>query len=132
MVKCWAEDPYERPDFNMLKSTIRKINKENESGNILDNLLKRMEQYANNLEFLVDEKTQDYLEEKRKCEELLYQLLPKSVAAQLIFGRPVVAETYDQVTIYFSDIVGFTSISAESTPMQVKFTLLNLFNSQLT
>lgn len=51
--------------------------RENESGNILDNLLKRMEQYANNLESLVDERTQDYFEEKRKCEELLYQLLPK-------------------------------------------------------
>lgn len=36
-----------------------------------------MEQYANNLEALVEERTADYLEEKRKCEELLYQLLPK-------------------------------------------------------
>lgn len=48
-----------------------------ESNNILDNLLSRMEQYANNLEALVEERTADYLEEKRKCEELLYQLLPK-------------------------------------------------------
>lgn len=48
-----------------------------ESSNILDNLLSRMEQYANNLESLVSERTQDYLEEKKKCEELLYQLLPK-------------------------------------------------------
>lgn len=36
-----------------------------------------MEQYANNLEALVEERTQDYFEEKRKCEELLYQLLPR-------------------------------------------------------
>lgn len=47
------------------------------SSNILDNLLSRMEQYATNLETLVEERTADYLEEKRKCEELLYQLLPK-------------------------------------------------------
>lgn len=53
--------------------------REHDSGNILDNLLSRMEQYANNLEQLVDERTSDYLEEKRKCEELLYQLLPKYV-----------------------------------------------------
>ncbi|EEB15293.1 adenylate cyclase, putative [Pediculus humanus corporis] len=100
---------------------------ENESGNILDNLLSRMEQYANNLEALVEERTSDYLEEKKKCEELLYQLLPKSVASQLIKGQSVIAETYDQVTIYFSDIVGFTSLSAESTPMQVVDLLNDLY-----
>ena len=53
------------------------IFRENESSNILDNLLSRMELYANNLEALVEERTSDYLEEKRKCEELLYELLPK-------------------------------------------------------
>ncbi|XP_004518355.2 atrial natriuretic peptide receptor 1 isoform X2 [Ceratitis capitata] len=127
MIKCWAEDPLERPDFNALKSIIRRINKDNETGNIVDNLLKRMELYANNLEELVEERTQDYIEEKKKCEKLLYQLLPQSVAAQLISGQPVVAETFDQVTIYFSDIVGFTAISAESTPLQVVQFLNDLY-----
>ncbi|KNC29816.1 hypothetical protein FF38_01511 [Lucilia cuprina] len=127
MQKCWSEDPAERPDFNALKAIIRNINKDNETGNIVDNLLKRMEQYANNLEELVEERTQDYIEEKKKCEKLLYQLLPQSVAAQLISGQPVVAETFDQVTIYFSDIVGFTAISAESTPMQVVQFLNDLY-----
>lgn len=102
--------------------------RENESGNILDNLLKRMEHYANNLESLVEERTRDYFEEKKKCEELLYQLLPVTIASQLIQGQSVIAEMYDQVTIYFSDIVGFTEISAESTPMQV----VNLLNDLYT
>ena len=38
-----------------------------------------MERYANNLEALVEERTEDYLEEKRKAEDLLYELLPKWV-----------------------------------------------------
>lgn len=49
----------------------------------MDNLLKRMEQYANNLEGLVEERTQEYLGEKQKVEDLLHQLLPRSVANQV-------------------------------------------------
>ncbi|KAJ8681913.1 hypothetical protein QAD02_017705 [Eretmocerus hayati] len=127
MDRCWAEDPAGRPDFAGLKDIVRKINKDSRINNLLDNLLSRMEHYADNLENLVAERTADYLEEKRKCEELLYQLLPKSVASQLILGRSVIAETYDQVTIYFSDIVGFTSLSAESTPLQVVDLLNDLY-----
>uniref|UniRef100_A0A452S7I2 Guanylate cyclase n=1 Tax=Ursus americanus TaxID=9643 RepID=A0A452S7I2_URSAM len=123
MQRCWAEEPQERPPFQQIRLMLRKFNREN-SSNILDNLLSRMEQYANNLEELVEERTQAYLEEKRKAEALLYQILPHSVAEQLKRGETVQAEAFDSVTIYFSDIVGFTALSAESTPMQV-VTLLN-------
>ncbi|KAM6910548.1 atrial natriuretic peptide receptor 1-like [Xenentodon cancila] len=123
MQRCWAEEPTERPDFNHIRLLLRKQNKESRR-NILDNLLSRMEQYANNLEELVEERTQAYHEEKRKAEALLYQILPHSVAEQLKRGETVQAEAFDSVTIYFSDIVGFTTLSAESTPMEV-VTLLN-------
>ncbi|KAL6109862.1 npr1 [Pungitius sinensis] len=123
MQRCWAEEPTERPEFNHVRLLLRKQNKESRT-NILDNLLSRMEQYATNLEELVEERTHAYHEEKRKAEALLYQILPHSVAEQLKRGETVQAEAFDSVTIYFSDIVGFTAISAESTPMQV-VTLLN-------
>lgn len=53
----------------------------------------------------------------------------RSVASQLIMGQPVMAETYDQVTIYFSDIIGFTKLSAESTPLEVVDLLNDLYTS---
>ena len=51
--------------------------RDGDTGNILDNLLNRMEQYANNLEGLVEERTADYLEQKKRAEDLLYMMLPR-------------------------------------------------------
>lgn len=45
----------------------------------MDDLLRRMEQYANNLESLVGEKTEMLSLEKRRTEELLFQVLPRCV-----------------------------------------------------
>ncbi|XP_071825747.1 atrial natriuretic peptide receptor 1-like isoform X6 [Apostichopus japonicus] len=129
MNKCWAEDPPMRPDFSHIRTSVRKLNKGRETGNLVDNLLSRMEQYASNLEDLVEERTEAFYEEKKKAEELLYQILPKPVAEELKKGKPVTAETFEIVTIYFSDIVGFTKLSSQSTPLQVVDLLNDLYTA---
>ena len=49
----------------------------------------------------------------------------RTVAENLKQGVPVQAESYDCVTIYFSDVVGFTAIAAARTPMEVSGLLKN-------
>lgn len=46
-------------------------------GTLTENLLSRMEQYATELETIVQMRTAELAGEKRKTEELLYQILPK-------------------------------------------------------
>ena len=78
-----------------------------------------MEQYTSNLEGLVEEKNGQLSIEKKRIESLLERMLPRTVLKQLKRGKEVEAETFDEVTIYFSDIAGFTSLCAQSTAMQV-------------
>ncbi|XP_071452602.1 guanylate cyclase soluble subunit beta-1 [Hetaerina americana] len=73
------------------------------------------------LEVLTDKLQQTYRElerEKMKTDNLLYSVLPVSVATELRHGRPVPARRYDCVTLLFSGIVGFGALCAESDASQ--------------
>nr|BAA75197.1 membrane guanylyl cyclase [Brissus agassizii] len=124
---CWAEQPEERPGILETRTMLAPLQK-GLKPNILDNMIAIMERYTNNLEELVDERTQELRKEKAKTEQLLHRMLPPSIASQLIKGIAVLPEAFDMVSIFFSDIVGFTALSAASTPIQV----VNLLNDLYT
>ncbi|XP_068616187.1 guanylate cyclase soluble subunit alpha-1-like [Brachionichthys hirsutus] len=63
-------------------------------------------------------------EEKKKTVDLLFSIFPGTVAQQLWQGQTVQAKKFEQVTMLFSDIVGFTAVCSRCTPMQV-ITMLN-------
>lgn len=84
--------------------------------NYIKFILLAVQIYACNL----SEKAKELKREKRKSDMLLFQMLPPSVATQLKQTQKVPAEYYEEVTVYFSDIVGFTEIAAECTPLEVR------------
>ena len=49
--------------------------------------------------------------QKRKQEKLILKMLPKVIVEKVIKGGEPVAETFDQATLYFSSVDGFTEVS---------------------
>ncbi|CAO4365911.1 unnamed protein product [Caenorhabditis nigoni] len=124
MAACWHNDPSQRPEFKSIKKKLNPLFNTIYKQNIMDHMVLMMEKYQTQLEDLVDERTIELKDEQRRSQHLLQRMLPSSVAEQLLAGQDVIPEAFPPVTIYFSDIVGFTTISGESTPMEV-VTFLN-------
>uniref|UniRef100_A0A2K6GLN8 Guanylate cyclase n=1 Tax=Propithecus coquereli TaxID=379532 RepID=A0A2K6GLN8_PROCO len=126
MKQCWAEQPELRPTMDRTFDLFKSINKGRKT-NIIDSMLRMLEQYSSNLEDLIRERTEELEQEKQKTDRLLTQMLPPSVAEALKMGTPVEPEYFEEVTLYFSDIVGFTTISAMSEPIEVVDLLNDLY-----
>ncbi|XP_067667417.1 atrial natriuretic peptide receptor 1-like [Haliotis asinina] len=126
MKSCWDEAPESRPTFSCIKHSLLTLNKGRKL-NIVDNMILMLEKYANNLEEIIEQRTSDLVEERKKSDKLLYRMLPVSIAEKLKRGSKVEAEIFESVTVYFSDIVGFTDLAARSTPIQVVDLLNDLY-----
>ncbi|XP_002737538.1 uncharacterized protein LOC100375330 [Saccoglossus kowalevskii] len=66
--------------------------------------------------------------EKKRTDMLLNSMLPRAVSEELKRTGRVAAETFDDCSIYFSDIVGFTTICSTLNPMEVVAMLNALYS----
>ncbi|VDK81468.1 unnamed protein product [Dibothriocephalus latus] len=128
MRSAWAENPDLRPTFHEITVQLDQYSSGKKT-NLIDHMLTLMEKYSEDLESQVRERTLELESEKAKTEELIAKMLPLSVAQALIAGNCVPPEAFDEVTIYFSDIVGFSAISAWSTPLQIVDLLNRLYST---
>lgn len=66
---------------------------------------------------------------QQKSEDLLLNILPKSVAEQLKEEQQVTPELYEEATFLFADIVGFTATVSETSPAEVVHLLNQAFSA---
>ncbi|MGK7901485.1 MAG: adenylate/guanylate cyclase domain-containing protein [Hormoscilla sp.] len=67
--------------------------------------------------------------QKLQTERLLHNILPARIAERLKQAQSAIAESFDNVTVMFADIVGFTEISARRSPTEL-VEMLNLIFSK--
>nr|CDJ94482.1 Adenylyl cyclase class-3 4 guanylyl cyclase domain containing protein [Haemonchus contortus] len=100
----------------------------NRKSNLMDHMFNMLEDYTTTLELDVEERTKQLKEEKKKADILLGRMLPRQVADRLKLGQTVEPESFDSVTVFFSDVVKFTQLAAKCTAFQLVNLLNDLYN----
>jgi class 3 adenylate cyclase len=95
-------------DFNRMAATIQRHN--------------------DHLEELVKERTAELVEAQQDSERLLLNVLPAPIADRLKRGENLIVDRFDDVSVLFADIVGFTTLSSRTTPEQLVTMLDELFS----
>lgn len=81
------------------------------------------------LEAMVKLKTADLKREKDNSDRLLRSILPDKIADELKGGEiHAIGENFDDATLLFSDIVGFTNVSSGHTASEIVTALNDLFS----
>ncbi|MCU0545021.1 MAG: response regulator [Oscillatoriaceae cyanobacterium Prado104] len=79
------------------------------------------------------DKEQAYLqklaEEQEKSERLLLNILPGPIAQRLKQGENTIADSFDEVTVMFADLVGFTKLSTHLSPAELVELLNEIFSA---
>ncbi|MDA1353882.1 MAG: HAMP domain-containing protein [bacterium] len=88
----------------------------------------QLQDYSRTLEERVHKRTQELEHEKLKSDQLLRNILPETIAERLKSNEKTIADTFPEATVIFSDIVGFTALSARLSAQD----LVNLLNQLFT
>jgi adenylate cyclase len=65
--------------------------------------------------------------ERQKSEHLLLQMLPAPIAERLKAGETFIADSFEEVTILFADLVSFTPLAAQMKPKPLVILLNDIF-----
>ena len=114
MIECWHYDPTVRPTFHNLGCRVSIVDLNEFTNLVLEKVQKKKDFLA-------------IAAHASRANTVLHDVFPKHVAEALVAGRKIAPESKEVVTIFFSDIVGFTTISSTLPPEKVSFMLDRLY-----
>ena len=107
-------DPFMRPSFEELDSFLKRFQAKNVDPGLQSSGMQRVPRRSSN-------------ENSEPMRRLLDEIFPPHVALALREGRKVEPEHYECVTIFFSDIVGYTTLCSVMSPMKVSSMINRLY-----
>lgn len=67
-------------------------------------------------------------QQRKQADRLLVNILPYQIAARLKSGTRTIAESFDEVTVLFADLVDFTAVSVQMGPKELVSLLNEIFS----
>jgi class 3 adenylate cyclase len=106
------------------RTTIQSRDEIGQLGQSFNAMAEIIQLHSENLEHLVEQRTSELKAEQQTSERLLLNVLPAPIAERLKRDEGIIVDRFDNVTVLFADIVGFTALSSSTTP-EVLVTMLD-------
>ncbi len=122
-VKRFADKDFSARSPKLAKDEIGQL------GENFNEMAQTIQIHSEHLEDLVTQRTAELTSEKATSERLLLNVLPLPIADRLKAGETLIVDRFDAVSVMFADIVGFTTMSAKTSPEKLVTMLNSLFRS---
>eukprot|EP01119_Soliformovum_irregulare_P020071 TRINITY_DN6463_c1_g1_i2.p1 TRINITY_DN6463_c1_g1~~TRINITY_DN6463_c1_g1_i2.p1 ORF type:complete len:678 (-),score=138.54 TRINITY_DN6463_c1_g1_i2:68-2101(-) len=114
---------YEEGDVNILLESLENLSSALKSESELRRQKKALERGIRDQ----TAKLEEVISDQQIIQDILSNTLPDSIIERLKRGEKFIAEQLEDVTMFFSDIVGFTTISSSISPLEVVTFLNEIF-----
>ena len=114
------------------RSNIHGVDELGVLGSTFDTMVEKLSESMKDAEqktVVANQRSEELKTEKSRSDQLLNNILPVSISERLKEGEDIIADQYPEVTVLFTDLVGFTELSAKLRPRQIVNVLNAIFET---